>query len=112
MELLPTSRRRKPLNILALCWVGISSTLVWVRGRDLLEWAMHAPFWELLLLQVFNSALSAVFIVELLPTVIASCEGWNQRQRLRAVWCFWGVIFVVSSAMVMDGRLSVDRVVP
>jgi hypothetical protein len=107
MDLPPTSRTRKPLHFLAPCWVCISSILLWVRGRDLLEWAIHAPFWELLLLQVFNSGVSAVFIVEFLPTFMASCERWNQRQRLRAVWYIWGIIFVVSSAMVLYGLQGV-----
>jgi hypothetical protein len=85
----------------------MSSILLWLRGRDLLQWAMHAPFWELLLLQVFNSGVSAVFIVELFPTLIASCGQWNQRQRLRAFCYVWGIIFVVSSAMVLYGRQGV-----
>src|SRR6266852_8631204 len=109
MDLVTTSGNRKPLHIVALGWVCVSSILLWARGRDLLEWAFHAPLWQLILLQIFNSALSSAVVVELLPSVIGASQRWNQRQRRRALLYTWGIVFFVSSAMVMYGSLSVDR---
>jgi hypothetical protein len=103
---------RKPLHVVVVGWVCLSSILLWVRGRDLLEWAMHAPLWQLMLLQIFNSALSSVIVVELLRTVIGRWERWNQRQHLRAIFYTWGIVFIVTSVMVVYSRLSMQGVVP
>lgn len=112
MEPVLASRMRKGLHILAVGWFCLSSVLFWVRGRDLLNWAMDAPLSQLLLLQVFNSALSSIITVELLRTLIGRWERWNQRQHLRAVFYTWGIVFAVSSVMVVYSRLSMQRVVP
>jgi hypothetical protein len=103
---------KKRLHIVVLGYAFLFSFLFWVRGRDLLEWAMHAPLWQMILLQCFNAALSSVILVDLLGTVIKSCERCNQRQRLRAVLYTWGIVFVASSAMMLYGRMSVHRIVP
>jgi hypothetical protein len=87
---------RKRIHILALGWFCSFSILFWVRGRDLLEWAMDAPLLQLLLLQILNSALASIIIVELLRTVIARWEQWSSRQHLRAILYTWGIVFVVS----------------
>ena len=112
MKPVPASRMRKGLHILAFGWFGLFSILLWVRGRDLLNWAMDAPLSQLLLLQIFNSALSSIIIVELLRTVIGRWERWNQRQHMRAVFYTWGIVFIVSSVMVVYSRLSMQRVLP
>src|SRR5262249_14641417 len=106
MELVPKTGMRKPLHIIGLAWVCLSSILLWVFGRDLVEWTMHAPLWQLLSLQFFNSALSSIIIVELLRTVMPRWEQWNNRQHLRAILFTCGIVFVVSSAMLAYGRLS------
>src|SRR5213080_1930698 len=108
MKPVPASRMRKGLHILAFGWFCLSSILLWVRGRDLLNWAMDAPLSQLLLLQIFNSALSSIIVVELLRTVIGRWEQWNQAQHLRAIFYTWGIVFVASSVMVLYRRLSMQ----
>ena len=100
------------MQIVAVGWFCLFSILFWVRGRDLLNWAMDAPFLQLLILQIFNSALSSIILVDSLRTVIPRWKPWIDRQHLRAVFYTWGFIFVVSSAMVVYGRLSTQRVAP
>jgi len=73
---------------------------------------MAAPLWQLILLQIFNSALSSIIVVALLRTVIDRWARWDQHQHLRAIFYTWGIVFVASSVMVLYSRLSMQRVVP
>jgi hypothetical protein len=103
---------RKGMHGVAVGWLCLFSILFWLNGRDLLNWAMEAPFSQLLFLQIFNSALSSIIVVEALRTVVVRWEEWNDRQHLRAIFYTWGVVFVMTSMMLGYGRLSIQRVVP
>jgi len=85
--------------------------LFWIHGHGFLNWAIDAPLLQLLFLQIFNSALSSIIIVEFLQTIVARWKQWNHRQHLRAVFYTWGGVFIVSSVMLAYSRLSMQRVV-
>jgi hypothetical protein len=96
---------RKGMHGVAVGWSCLFLILFWLNGRDLLNWAMEAPFSQLLFLQIFNSALSAIIVVESLRTVVVRWREWNDRQHLLAVFYSSAIIFVVSLAMLTYGRL-------